>query len=455
MFAELDRSLTAQPAAITNAEYRARQQRLFSQLRADDLLLICSHPVSTRSNDVHFNYRNNSDMLYLCGWFDPESIMMARQVNEQWKLTLFVQSSDILSEIWEGRRPGVEGAARKWPIDEALPIEDAEDVIEIALQEASRVQLRQGLNPIIDDLVIGSINRRDRARQHFGKGPVALSDPSSLIAELRLRKSESEIEQMRYSAQVSSQAHIQAMKHSKGGIGEWAIEAILECVFKYGATSGSAYPCIVGCGDNATILHYTVNDSECDSGDVLLVDAGSEYRGYAADITRSWPISGKFTKEQAEIYQVVLDAQLAAIDQCRVGNPYNAPHEAARQSLAQGLIDLGIITQDITEALDEKSGQLKNWYMHNTGHWLGLDVHDVGIYKPDGEPRLFEEGMVITVEPGLYFGAWRPDVKCPEKYADLGIRIEDDVLITSGDPDVLSSDCPKSIADIESIVGTA
>ena len=455
MFAELERSFPAQPAAITNAEYRARQQRLFSQLRAEDLLLICAHPVSTRSNDVHFPYRNHSDMLYLCGWFDPESIMMARQVKGEWKLTLFVQSTDILSEIWEGRRPGVDGALRQWPIDEALSIEDAEDIIDTALQDVSRVQIRQGLNPLIDNLVIESIKRRDRARQHFGKGPISLSDPSSLIAELRLRKSESEIDQMRYSAQVSAQAHIQAMKHGKAGIGEWAIEAILECVFKYGATSGNAYPCIVGCGENATILHYTVNDCQCNDGEILLIDAASEYRGYAADITRSWPISGKFTKDQADIYQIVLDAQLAAIDQCRVGNPYNAPHEAARQSLAQGLIDLGIISQTLSEALDENNGQLKNWYMHNTGHWIGLDVHDVGIYKPDGKPRLFEEGMVITVEPGLYFGAWRTDVDCPEKYADIGIRIEDDVLITSGDPDVLSSDCPKTIADIESIVGTA
>jgi Xaa-Pro aminopeptidase len=455
MFAELERSFPAQPAAISNAEYRARQQRLFSQLRAEDLLLICAHPVSTRSNDVHFPYRNHSDMLYLCGWFDPESIMMARQVKGEWKLTLFVQSTDILSEIWEGRRPGVDGALRQWPIDEALAIEDAEDIIDAALQDASRVQIRQGLNPLIDNLVTESIQRRDRARQHFGKGPISVSDPSSLIAELRLRKSESEIDQMRYSAQVSAQAHIQAMKHGKAGIGEWAIEAILECVFKYGATSGNAYPCIVGCGENATILHYTVNDCQCNDGEVLLIDAASEYRGYAADITRSWPISGKFTEAQADIYQIVLDAQLAAIDQCRVGNPYNAPHEAARQSLAQGLIDLGIISQTLPEALDENKGQLKNWYMHNTGHWIGLDVHDVGIYKPDGKPRLFEEGMVITVEPGLYFGAWRTDVDCPEKYADIGIRIEDDVLITSGDPDVLSSDCPKTITDIESIIGTA
>jgi Xaa-Pro aminopeptidase len=455
MFAELERSIPVQPATITNAEYRARQQRLFSQLQADDLLIICAHPESIRSNDVHYTYRNHSDLLYLCGWFDPESIMMAHQVKGEWRVTLFVQPSDTLSEIWQGRRPGVEGALSEWPIDEASPIEDAEDIIELALQDASRVQIRQGLNPLVDDLVNESIKRRDRARQHFGKGPVSISDPSSLIAELRLRKSESEINQMRYSAQVSAQAHIQAMKHSKAGVGEWAIEAILECVFKYGATSGNAYPCIVGCGENATILHYTVNDCPCNGGEILLVDAASEFRGYAADITRSWPISGKFTKAQAEIYQLVLDAQLAAIEQCRIGNPYDAPHKAARQCLAKGLIDLGIISQTLSDALDENTGELKNWYMHNTGHWIGMDVHDVGIYKPDGKPRLFEQGMVITVEPGLYFGAWRTDVDCPEKYADIGIRIEDDVLITTGDPDVLSRDCPKTIAEIESIVGTA
>ena len=204
---------------------------------------------------------------------------------------------------------------------------------------------------------------------------------------------------------------------------------------------------------NATILHYTVNNAPCNVGDVVLIDAGTEYRGYASDITRSWPVGGQFSEAQRELYTIVLDAQKAAIDACRVGQPYNAPHDTARRVLAEGLIELGVIKQSLDEALDPETGELRWWYMHNTGHWLGLDVHDVGVYRPNGEPRLLEPGMVLTVEPGLYFGAWRPDVTCPPRYADIGIRIEDDVLVTEADPVVLSDACPKELDELEAIVG--
>ncbi len=189
--------------------------------------------------------------------------------------------------------------------------------------------------------------------------------------------------------------------------------------------------------------------------EVVLIDAGAEYRGYASDITRSWPISGTFSEAQREIYELVLRAQLVAIDACQVGAPYTAPHEAARRVLAEGLIELGVIQQSIDEALDMDKGELRHWYMHNTSHWIGLDVHDAGVYKPGGSPRLLEPGMCLTIEPGLYFGAWRPDVECPERYANIGIRIEDDVLISTQGPVVLTEDCPKSIEDLESIVGVS
>ena len=260
---------------------------------------------------------------------------------------------------------------------------------------------------------------------------------------------------MRFASDVSSYAHIAAMRHSKPGRMEYQFQSTIEGFFVYAGTSGWAYPSIVGCGDNATILHYKVNDDVCEDGEVILIDAGAEFRGYAADITRSWPINGKFTEAQKEIYQVVLDSQMAAIDCCRVGQPYTAPHEAARKVLAEGLIKLGIIEQSLEQALDPENGDLRKWYMHNTSHWIGLDVHDVGIYKPNGEPRLLEEGMCLTFELGLYFGAWRPDVDCPERYANIGIRIEDDVLVTSGEPDVLTSACPKTIEEIEAITGKA
>jgi Xaa-Pro aminopeptidase len=328
-------------------------------------------------------------------------------------------------------------------------------VLDERLSKCTRVLVKTGVDYDIDEIVTEALQANSRARQRYGSGPISIEDPSRRISELRLRKSEGEISQMRHSAKVASQAHIQAMKNTRPGVGEWQLEGVIEGLFKYARTSGTAYPCIIGSGDNATVLHYTVNDDICEDGEILLIDAGCEYRGYASDITRSWPVNGKFSEAQTEIYQLVLDSQLAAIDKCRIGNPYDAPHEEARRVLAEGLINLGIITQTLEEALDAENGELKKWYMHNTGHWIGLDVHDVGVYRPDDEARVFEEGMVITVEPGLYFGSWRPDVECPPRYSDIGIRIEDDVLITTDGPDVLSSDCPKTIVEIEAIVGTA
>ena len=452
-----DESLKAvgpEPSKISIEEYKSRQERLFSQLRPDDLLIITAPQESTRSNDVHYHYRTSSDMLYLCGWEDPEAVFTAFNKDGKWFTTLFVQPKDILQEIWEGRRPGTQGALENWPIDNAISHEDLNDSLSEMLVKCSRIIVKLGVDANVDALVDMEIKSTSRERQKFGLGPVSIIDPSRMINELRLRKSESEIEMMRHSAKIAAQALIQAMAHTKPGVGEWQLEGIIEGLFKYCKTSGIAYPCIIGSGENATILHYTVNNDTCDDGEVLLIDAGCEYNGYASDITRSWPVNGKFSEAQAEIYQIVLDAQLAAIDQCRIGNSYDAPHKAARKVLAEGLIRLGVINQTLDEALGS-DGELNKWYMHNTGHWLGIDVHDVGVYRPDNEPRLFEEGMVITVEPGLYFGAWRPDVTCPEKYANIGIRIEDDVLITRDGPDVLSGDCPKTIANIEAIVGSA
>jgi Xaa-Pro aminopeptidase len=402
---------------------------------------------------VEYPYRTSSDLIYLTGWTEAESVFVLRHQNGRWVSTLFVQPKDTLKEIWEGRRPGIEGALSAYAVNEAYGNDELEDNLLNWLADARRVFHRGGINHRIDRLIETSVQRRDRARQHFGTGPVAVEDPSGLLAELRLRKSASEIEQMVYASKVASVAHELAMRHSREGVTEYQLQSVIEGFFSYAGTSGWSYPSIVGCGENATILHYKTNQDVCELDEVILIDAGAEYRGYASDITRSWPISGTFTDAQREIYEVVLEAQLAAIDACQVGNLYTAPHDAARTVLAEGLIRLGVISQTLEDALDMDSGELKRWYMHNTSHWIGLDVHDAGVYKPGGQPRTLEPGMCLTVEPGLYFGAWRPDVDCPERYANIGIRIEDDVLITSNGPVVLTEDCPKSIEDIERIVG--
>ena len=441
------------PDPISIDEFRSRQSRLLSQIGNDEIVILCSSPETIHSNDVHHPYRSQSDMIYLTGWYEPESVMLAEYIDSEWIITLFVQPKDTLKEIWEGRRPGVEGALSKWAVDSAYSIDELSERLGESINNCSKVYHQMGIRTDIDSIVSDAIQRRGRARQMNGTGPVGVEDPSSKIAELRLRKSSAEIEQMRHASFVSSIAHEAAMRSSMSGRTENQIQAIIEGFFVFAGTSGWAYPSIVGCGENATILHYKENDSVCGDDEIILIDAGSEFRGYASDITRSWPISGKFTEPQRELYQLVLDSQEAAIAECRVGNPFNAPHEAAKRVLAEGLIKLGVITQSLEDSLDHDNGQLRDWYMHNTSHWIGLDVHDVGIYKPNGEPRLFESGMCLTVEPGLYFGSWRPDVDCPERYSNIGIRIEDDVLITDNGPEVLTSACPKTIADIESIVG--
>ena len=453
MFAEAMARLPSHPMPTPIEEFELRQERLTSQFRHDDVLVLASPPHAVHSNDVEYPYRTSSDLIYLTGWTEAESVFVLRHHDGHWVSALFVQPKDTLKEIWEGRRPGIEGALSAYAVNEAYRNDELEDKLSIWLADARRVFHRGGINHRIDRLIETSVQRRDRARQHFGTGPVAVEDPSGLLAELRLRKSASEIEQMVYASKVASVAHELAMRHSREGVTEYQLQSVIEGFFSYAGTSGWSYPSIVGCGENATVLHYKTNQDVCELDEVILIDAGAEYRGYASDITRSWPISGRFTDAQREIYEVVLEAQLAAIDACQVGNLYTAPHDAARKVLAEGLIKLGVISQTVEGALDMESGELKRWYMHNTSHWIGLDVHDAGVYKPGGQPRTLEPGMCLTVEPGLYFGAWRPDVDCPERYANIGIRIEDDVLITSNGPVVLTEDCPKSIEDIERIVG--
>ena len=446
--------LASAPSPISNEEYRHRQQMLLARLDTSAALLLCANPQRLRTNDVHHPARTNSDLLYLCGCADEGAVLLAMHSDEGWTVTLFVQARDIEKEIWEGRRLGVEGAAASFPIHEALPRGELEEVLSVRLQDAGSVYHRIGLDESVDRIVERSINDKSRARQQLGQGPDQQIDPSGLLAELRLRKSEAEIEHMRHSARISSLAHLISMQSARPEMGEWQLQALIEGFFRYAGADQWAYPSIVGSGDNATVLHYTSNQDACRDGEVVLIDAGSEYKGYAADITRSWPVNGKFTVEQRQIYDLVLKAQLAAIAEVRAGRPYLAPHHAARRILAEGLVELGIIDGSAEQSLD--NGELQKYYMHGTGHWLGLDVHDVGVYRPDGEPRLFEPGMVITVEPGLYFGAWRPDLEgLDPRWAGIGIRIEDDVLVTEDGPDVLSSDCPKDPDELEALIGTA
>lgn len=455
MFDELVSELAEAPDAISHTEYRERQSRMLNQLKPDDLLIICTNQVAKRSNDVNFRFRSNSDMLYLCGWEEEKGVLVAYyKKGKGWEVELFVEPRNVLMEVWHGRLHGLEGALDQFPIDKAHDINDMDEILSNLLLKSKRVFLRQGQNSLVDDLVNFAISDNSRPRQQLGLGPTTIVSPNQMLAEMRLRKSPSEIALMRHASNISSLAHIAAMRIAKAGIGEWQLQATLEGFFRYARGSGWAYPSIVGCGENATILHYGTNDMVCNDGEIILIDAAAEYQGYASDITRSWPINGSFSQDQKLIYQLVLNSQKAAIAECIVGNSFTAPHDKACEILAEGLIELGILQCSLDEALGIE-GELRKWYMHNTSHWIGLDVHDVGVYRPDGIIRTLEEGMVLTIEPGLYFGGWRPDVEIDDRWSGIGIRIEDNILITKNGPEVLTSRCPKEIAELEEIIGVS
>ena len=429
--------------AFSVSEYLERQSQFLSQIPSDGLVLIPTNPVAYRSNDTSFPFRANSYLLYLCGWSDPEAVFMAHHDADSWVTTLFVQPRDTKAEIWTGRRVGTEDAASGWPVDESQSMSDIEDIVAAHLGACKQAYLIQGANSTLDEMVTSAVDTDS-------------ADPTSILDEMRVRKSDREIQLMQESAELASAAHIEAMRATYSGIGEWQLQAVIERHFTSNKSQWS-YPSIIGGGDNATILHYNENSADISDGELVLVDAGCEVEGYASDITRTWPVNGKFNDAQREIYELVLKAQIAGIEACQAGSPWSAMHQATSNVLAQGLIDLGILDCSLEEALGENfDGPYRNYFMHGTGHMLGLDVHDVGGGRQgdEGPERELEPGMVLTVEPGLYFGAWRVDVEIPERYSGIGVRIEDDVLITEGDPVVLTSNCPKTIDEIEALIGS-
>ena len=428
--------------ALSDSEYLSRQSTFLGQLPVGSLVLMPTNPVAYRSNDTTFPFRANSYMLYLCGWSDPEAVLMAHRDGAEWITTLFVQPRDTKAEIWEGRRVGIEGTVSGWPVDQAHSLEDIAESVTSRLNACTSVYCISGLNSELDEL----ISRVDGAE---------LADPTPILDDMRVLKSKDEIRLMQESADIASASHIAAMRATYPGIGEWQIQSAIEAHF-IACKSRWSYPSIVGGGDNATILHYNSNDNKISDGELVLVDAGCEISGYASDVTRTWPVNGKFSDQQREIYELVLKAELAGIKACQAGSPWSSMHHATSRVLAQGLIDLEVLDCSLEDALgDDFNGPFRNYFMHGSGHMLGLDVHDVGGGRQgDDKPeRKFEPGMVLTVEPGLYFGSWRTDVEIPDRYAGIGVRIEDNVLITTDGPVVLTSSCPKTIDEIEALVG--
>lgn len=426
-----------------HSEYQRRQEEFIDKLPMDSIVILPNNVPSIRSNDTKYPYRANSYLMYLSGWEEPDSTLVLRKISGNTDVALFVKPRDTESEIWEGRIVGVEGAQNGWPINQAFAITDFESIMEDNLKEISNLYLFKGINLETDVLV-----------DKLWEGDIL--DPLPHIDEMRTIKSTAEIELMKSAASIASDAHISAMSITRPNIGEWEIQASIENHFTLNRSVNSYNP-IVGGGDNATILHYNSNSVCIKDNDLVLVDAGCEVSGYASDITRTWPVNGKFTNDQREIYELVLEAQISAIQACQSGSAWDCMHRAASEVISRGLIDLGILNCSLEEALGENmDGEFRKFFMHGTGHMLGLDVHDVGGGRQGGKagPVLLP-GMIVTVEPGLYFASWREDIDIPKKYSGIGIRIEDDVLITEDGPLVLTDGCPKTIDEIESIVGSA
>ena len=428
---------------VSKSEFFQRQDDLISKVLPNSLLIIPNNLTSVRSNDTKYPYRANSYMIYLSNWLEPNSVLSISNSDGSRETTLYVKPRETEKEIWEGRIIGPEGALINWPVDSSNSILDFENSIKARLSEYSNLYLIIGIDPEIDKIV----------QKYWDK---EILDPRVHLDEMRSIKSDSEIDLMKIACSISSDAHVKAMAISSPGIGEWEIQASIEGHFTMCRSTNSYNP-IVGGGDNSTILHYSTNSETIAGGELVLVDAGCEVNGYASDITRTWPVSGKFTQPQRDIYELVLKAELSAIEACQVGSPWINMHKAASEVLARGLIDLGILNCSYEEALGKNfDGEYRKFFMHGTGHMLGLDVHDVGGGRQGGKPGPeLTPGMVVTVEPGLYFASWREDISVPKKYSGIGVRIEDDVLITEDGPVVLTEMCPKTIDEIESIVGSA
>lgn len=429
-------------------EFARRRRRLMEHVGKGSIAILPTAVERIRNRDVHYPFRPDSDFYYLTGFPEPEAVIVLVPGRAQGEFLMFCRERDAERETWDGRRTGLEGACAHYAADDAFPITDLDDILPGLLENKDRIYYTMGFDPDFDQRVLGWLNRvRGKARQGVN-APEEFVTLAHVLHELRLHKSRAEARVMKRAAAIASEGHCQAMLQCRPGMYEFQIEAILQHSFLQAGSRSPAYPSIVGGGANACILHYRENDAMLRDGDLLLIDAGAEYDCYASDITRTFPVNGRFNDLQRDIYEVVLEAQMAAIDKCRAGNHWDDPHQAAVRVLTRGLVGLGLLKGRVPSLVRE--GAYRSYYMHRTGHWLGMDVHDVGDYKVGGQWRLLEPGMTLTVEPGLYF---IPGTKgLPKRFAGIGIRIEDDILVTRGEPDVLTRSAPKTVADIEALM---
>jgi Xaa-Pro aminopeptidase len=432
---------------MAREEFARRRRQLMRLMGRDSIAVLAAAPVRHRNGDVEYPYRQDSDFHYLTGFGEPEAVAVLVPGRTQAEYILFVRERDRARESWDGRRAGPEGAQRDYGADDAFPISDMDEILPGLLENRARVFYTMGVYSDFDQRVVGWVNGlRTQARngRHPPQEFVALDH---VLHDMRLYKSRHELELLRTSARIAAQAHQRAMRFCRPGVTEYQVMAELLHEFRR-HNADTAYEPIVGGGANSCILHYRDNDQPLAGGDLLLVDAGCEFENYASDITRTYPVNGRFSREQRAVYDVVLEANRAAIACVRPGNHWNAPHEAAVRVIAQGLVRLGLLRGRVPSLI--RSGAYQRFFMHRTGHWLGLDVHDVGDYKVGDAWRVLEPGMVMTIEPGIYLPAGVRGV--PKRLRNIGIRIEDDVVVTKRGAEVLTARAPKDPVQIEALM---
>lgn len=426
-----------------------RRHRLM-QTMGQGVAIIPTAPEAIRNRDSHYAYRFDSYFYYLTGFAEPEAVLLLI-AGEQPKSVLFCRDKDMEREIWDGFRHGPESAKEKFGFDEAYSISRLDELAPKLIANQAKLHFSLGADAAWDARTTAWLKLLREQGRSGVSAPSELADIRVLIDEMRLIKSAEEVDIMKRAANISAEAHIKAMQNTRPGKMEYEVEAELLKHFYQNGSRSPAYTSIVAGGANACVLHYVENNQRLNDGDLLLIDAGCELEGYASDITRTFPVNGRFSATQKDIYELVLAAQAAAIEQIRPGKHWNQSHEAALEVLAQGFIDIGLCKGSLQQVLE--SGDYRRFYMHRTGHWLGLDVHDAGEYKKaDGDWRSLQPGMTLTVEPGCYI---RPADDVPEHFWNIGIRIEDDALVTADGCDIITSAVPKTVAEIEALMAAA
>ena len=440
-------------------QMKKRREQLMARIPGGAAIFPAA-PAAIRNNDVEHEYRQDTDFYYLTGFEEPNAVAVLVPDHPEHRFTLFVQPKDREREVWTGWRAGEEGAKRDYGADAAFTIDKLDEELPKLLlaAKAERIYYRFGSDPTFDERLVGWVRRFQRERQRSGVGPTSVIDPADILHEMRLIKTADDLTTLRRAIEITCDGHLAALRALRPGMHEYEIEATLRYVFRREGSPRHGYAPIVAAGTNATVLHYVTNTARIDAEDLLLIDAGAEFGYFTGDVTRTWPASGSFTQAQAEIYQVVLDAQTEAIKAVRPGATFIEPHNRAVRVLTAGLVRLGLLEGDVDKLIEEGDKYQKpsdppgyrKFYMHRTSHWLGMDVHDAGPYKVADEWRKLEPGMVLTIEPGLYVAADLEDV--PARYRGIGVRIEDDVLVTADGCEVLSARVPKTIDEIEGVM---